>query len=325
MLTRRTCLAAPFAVLPSVAFAPRAFAQGGSFADFVAGVRADAVRAGISGRTVDAAFEGVQPNPKVLQLDRHQPESTLTWAQYRARVLPEKRLAAGRAAYAAQSDLLASVTARYRCDPRIVVGIWGLESNFGELTGRYRVVEALSTLAYDGRRASYFRGELINALRILDAGDIAPQAMTGSWAGALGQPQFMPSSYLRYAVDADGDGRRDIWTNRADVFGSVANYLARCGWRWGEPWGQPIRVPSTLLPGDTGRERVRSLAEWQAAGVRRVDGGRFTRGDVRGAVILPDGAGGEAFMVYANFNAIRRYNPSDYYALGVGLLAYSVA
>jgi membrane-bound lytic murein transglycosylase B len=325
MLTRRTCLAAPLAVLPSVAFAPRAFAQGGSFADFVASVRAEAVRAGIQGATVDAAFEGVQPNPKVLVLDRHQPESTLTWAQYRARVLPEKRLAAGRAAYASQKNLLESVTARYRCDPRIVVGIWGLESNFGELTGKYRVVEALSTLAYDGRRASYFRGELLNALRILDAGDVAPHAMTGSWAGALGQPQFMPSSYLRYAVDADGDGRRDIWTNRADVFGSVANYLARCGWRWGEPWGQPVHVPSTLLPGDTGRDRVRSLAEWQAAGVRRIDGRRFSRGDVRGAVILPDGAGGEAFMVYANFNAIRRYNPSDYYALGVGLLAYSVA
>jgi membrane-bound lytic murein transglycosylase B len=325
MLTRRTCLAAPLAVLPSLAFAPTASAQGAGFAAFVAGVRAEAVRAGVRGRTVDEAFEGVQPNPKVLQLDHHQPEFTLTWAQYRARVLPEKRLAAGRASYAAQAGLLQSVSSRYRCDPRIVVGIWGLESNFGERTGTYRIVEALGTLAYDGRRASYFRGELINALRILDAGDVSPHAMTGSWAGAMGQPQFMPSSYLRYAVDADGDGRRDIWTNRADVFGSVANYLARCGWRWGEPWGQPILVPNSLRAGDTGRDRVRPLAEWQAAGVRRIDGSRFSRGDVRGAVILPDGAGGEAFMVYANFNAIRRYNPSDYYALGVGLLAYAVA
>ncbi len=148
--------------------------------------------------------------------------------------------------------------------------------------------------------------------------------MTGSWAGAMGQPQFMPSSYLRYAVDADGDGRRDIWTDRADVFGSVANYLAKCGWRPGEPWGQQVRVPAGLA-GRTGRETMRPLSEWQADGVRRIDGTPFSRGDVRGAVMLPDGAGGEAFMVYANFNVIRRYNPSDFYALAVGLLGNAVA
>ena len=319
MLTRRVALSAPLALLPFAAGA-----QGG-FDAFVASVRAEAVRAGIRGAVVDEAFEGVAPNPKVMELDHHQPEFSLTWAQYRQRVLPQSRLDAGRAAYTQESAGLAQITARYPADPRIVVGIWGLESGFGAKTGTYRIVEALATLAYDGRRASYFRSELINALRILDAGDIAPRAMTGSWAGAMGQPQFMPSSYLRYAVDADGDGRRDIWTDRADVFGSVANYLAKCGWRQGEPWGQPIRVPQSLLAGDVGRERVRPLSEWQAAGVRRIDGGAFSRGDVRGAVLLPDGQGGDAFMVYANFNVIRKYNPSDFYALGVGLLANAVA
>ena len=314
MLTRRACLAAPLAALP---YAARA---AGSFAGFVAGLRAEAISAGIRAAVVDEAFEGVQPLAHVLELDHHQPEFTLTWAQYRDRVLPQSRLEAGRAAYAREAAQLVPVAGAYRADPRIVVGIWGLESGFGAKTGNYRIVEALATLAYDGRRASYFRGELINALRILNSGDIAARAMTGSWAGAMGQPQFMPSSYLRYAVDADGDGRRDIWTDRADIFGSVANYLAKCGWRVGEPWGQPIRVPQGMA-GRTGREVVRSLSEWQADGVRRIDGTRFSRSDVRGAVLLPDGEGGDAFMVYANFNVIRRYNPSDFYALGVGLLA----
>ena len=313
MLTRRVCLAAPLASLPFTAAAKDPFGV------FVAGVRAEAVRAGVRGATVDAAFEGVQPNPKVMELDHHQPEFTLTWAQYRQRVLPQSRLDLARETYAKEQGQLADITARYGADSRVVMGIWGLESGFGAHTGTYRIVEALATLAYDGRRAGYFRGELLNALRILDAGDVSPHAMTGSWAGAMGQPQFMPSSYLHYAVDADGDGRRDIWTDRADVFGSVANYLAKCGWRAGEPWGQAVRVPAGLA-GRTGREVVRTLGAWQALGVRRADGRPFSRADVRGAVVMPDGEGGEAFMVYANFNVIRRYNPSDYYALAVGLL-----
>jgi membrane-bound lytic murein transglycosylase B len=317
MLTRRFCLTAPLAF-------PFAAAAKGGFASFVAGIRAEATRAGIRGATVDAAFEGVVPNVKVIELDHHQPEFTLSWAQYRQRVLPQSRLDEGRAAYAAEAVRLAALTARYPADPRIVMGIWGLESGFGAHTGNYRIVEALATLAYDGRRASYFRAELINALRILDAGDVSPHAMTGSWAGAMGQPQFMPSSYLHYAVDADRDGRRDIWTDRADVFGSVANYLAQCGWRVGEPWGQPVQVPAGLA-GRTGREVMRTLGEWQKDGVRRIDGTVFSRADVHGAVVMPDGEGGEAFMVYANFNVIRRYNPSDFYALAVGLLGNAVA
>ena len=204
-------------------------------------------------------------------------------------------------------------------DPHIIIGIWGLESGFGAKTGNYRVVESLVTLAYEGRRASYFRSELMNSLRILNDGDITARGMTGSWAGAMGQPQFMPSSYLHYAVDFDGDGRRDIWNSLPDVFGSVANYLAKCGWRPGEPWCQPVRV-AAAYGGPEGRDAMRTLAEWEKAGVRRADGSRFSRGDVRGALLLPDGAGGEAFMVYPNFHAIRRYNPSDYYALAVGLL-----
>jgi len=317
MLTRRVLLSAPLAL-------PLGAAAESRFPAFVQSLRAEAQHAGIRSATVEAAFARVSLNPKIQELDRHQPEFTLTWAQYKARVLPATRFANGRAAYAREAARLVPVSATYRCDPRIVVGIWGLESDFGAKTGNYHVVESLANLAFDGRRESYFRGEILNALRILDAGDIAPEVMMGSWAGAMGQPQFMPSSYLHYAVDADGDGKRNIWTDKADVFGSVANYLGKSGWRVGEPWAQPIQVPDTFAAGQTGRDIKRTLGDWQAMGVRRADGTFFSRTDVMGAVVMPDGAGGEAFMTYPNFHVIRRYNPSDFYALAVGLLGNAV-
>jgi membrane-bound lytic murein transglycosylase B len=319
MLTRRLLLSAPLAALPLAAHAQS------RFPGFVESLRDEDLHAGISPATVQAAFANVSLNPKILELDRHQPEFTLTWAQYKARVLPATRIANGRAAYTSAVSRLEPIAATYRCDPRIVVGIWGLESDFGAITGKYHVVESLANLAYDGRRESYFRSEILNALRILDAGDITPDTMTGSWAGAMGQPQFMPSSYLHYAVDADGDGKRNIWTDRADVFGSIANYLGKSGWRVGEPWVQPIRVPDSFAAAATGRDNKKSLGDWQQMGVRRIDGTRFSRTDVFGAVVMPDGAGGEAFMTYPNFHAIRRYNPSDFYALAVGLLGNAVA
>jgi membrane-bound lytic murein transglycosylase B len=318
MLTRRLVLAAPLA-LP---FAARAQSR---FAGYLASVKSQALQAGIRPDTVEAAFAGVTLNPKILDLYNHQPEFTLTWAQYKARVMPPARLANARLAFAREAATLLPIAERYGADPRIVVGIWGLESDFGAKTGNYRVLEALVTLGFDGRREAYWRSEAINALRILDHGDVAPERMTGSWAGAMGQPQFMPSSYLHYAVDADGDGRRDIWTDKADIFGSVANYLAKCGWRQGEPWGQPIQVPPGFDAGRTGRDIKRSLSEWQQLGVRRIDGAAFSRADVEGAVVMPDGAAGEAFMVYRNFHVIRRYNPSDFYALAVGLLGNATA
>jgi membrane-bound lytic murein transglycosylase B len=313
MLSRRVLLPAALSALSFPAFAA------GSFSAYLAGVRAEAERDGIRPEILRAALSGLTPNADVLRLDRHQPEFTLTWAQYRARVLPASRLAKARAAYSANAALLRATEQRYAVWPGVILGIWGLESGFGANTGGFNVIQALATLAWDGRRASFFRGELLAALRILNAGDIEPRAMTGSYAGAMGQPQFMPSAYLRYAVDADGDGRRDIWTNRADIFGSVANYLARCGWRQNEPWGQQVSLPRNFAA-ETGRDVKRSLAAWESLGVRRADGTRFSRNDVAGALVLPDGPGGEAFMVYQNFHVIRRYNPSDYYALGVGLL-----
>jgi membrane-bound lytic murein transglycosylase B len=296
-----------------------------SFPGFVASLRAEARRAGISELTLDRALAGLQPNAKVLELDRHQPEFTLTWDRYRATRLSEQRIANGRDAFRQSRPTLLAISNRFGVDPGVIVGIWGLESNYGGYTGGFGVVEALATLAWEGRRASFFRPELLAAFRILEHGDVTPQRMTGSYAGAMGQPQFMPSSYQRYAVDFDGDGRRDIWDSRPDVLASIANYLAKSGWRAGEPWGQQVRVPPGLDVASTGRENRRTLDEWMRMGVTRADGRPFSRGDVPAALVLPDGAGGEAFATYANFTVIRRYNPSDYYALSVGLLGDSVA
>jgi membrane-bound lytic murein transglycosylase B len=187
------------------------------------------------------------------------------------------------------------------------------------------VIEALATLAADGRRDGYFRKELVNALRILDAGYIAPPRMTGSYAGAMGQPQFMPSSYFEYAVSYDGSPRRDIWDNRNDALASIGNYMAKSGWRSGETWGELVRVPAGFgVPRDS-RDDRRPLAAWTQLGVTRPDGAALARPEMNGAVVMPDGAGGEAYMTYANFAVIRLYNHSDLYALSVGLLANRLA
>jgi membrane-bound lytic murein transglycosylase B len=320
MPTRRVVLASAVpAALSASAFA----APVDSFHSFLNDVRAEARRAGIRPATLDIAFAGVAPNQKVLERDRHQPEFTLTWARYRALVVTDKRIVAGRQAVAANRALFQSVEQRYGVGPGVIAGIWGLESSFGTGTGDFRVVEALATLAWEGRRASFFRGELMAALKILDHGDVAPGGMTGSYAGAMGQPQFMPSSYLRYAVDFDGSGRRDIWTSKPDVLASIANYLAQSGWRAGQTWGQPVILPAGLDA--EGRDVKRPLSEWVRDGVRPVSERWVATADAQTGLVAPDGAGGEVFAVFANFGAIRRYNPSDFYAIAVGLIGDQVA
>ena len=318
---RRRALLAGLAALPGAAAA-----QGDqdSFNSFLASVRAEARRAGIREATLSAALTGLSPNQKIIEADHRQPEFSLTWVRYRQLTMSDKRIARGREAFAANRDLFAQVSDRYRVDIQPIAGIWGLESNFGTDTGSYNVIEALATLSWEGRRAAFFRSQLLSALKILDHGDVQPGRMLGSYAGAMGQPQFMPDSYLRYAVDFDGNGRRDIWDSRGDVLGSIANYLAMSGWRQNEPACQPVRVPPDLQASSVGRDVRRPLGEWQRAGVRREDGSAFNRLDPMGAVVMPDGDGGPAFMVYANFAAIRRYNPSDFYALAVSLLGAMV-
>ena len=291
------------------------------FAQWVEGVRSEALGLGISAATFDSAFAGIEPIPRVIELDRSQPEVTLTLAEYLERVVPDSRVAQGRELLAAHRDLLEPIGREYGVPPRFIVALWGIETSFGRYLGGFPVIGALATLAHDGRRSAYFRQELLHALRILEDGHITPEAMVGSWAGAMGQSQFMPSSFVRYAIDHDGDGRRDIWGTQGDVFASAANYLAQAGWRTGETWGRQVRLPDAFDPAFTGLEVKKSLAEWQALGVRRADGGELPQADMSGSVVLPGGEGGPAYLAYGNYRTIMRWNRSFYFATAVGLLA----
>jgi membrane-bound lytic murein transglycosylase B len=295
-----------------------------SFESFLDGVRAEARRSGVSPATLNRALAGLRPNQRVLELDRRQAEFTQTWPQYRDARLSPTRIENGRRALAENRALLDGIEARYRVDRRIVLAIWGLETSYGGFTGSFNVVEALATLAWEGRRAAFFRGELMAALRILDAGNVSLDRMRGSHAGAMGHPQFMPTSFERLAVDMDGDGRRDIWDSRADALGSIANYLARSGWREGEWWGYGALLPSGFDTGLADHRNFRANREWQAMGVRRRDGRPLPQGE--GAIVIPGLSRGDdqAFLVLPNFNAIRRYNPSNFYAVAVGLLADAI-
>jgi len=332
MLTRRRAIviAAATVASPAVAAthsshaphpaAPKPAPQD-SFSLFVASVRAEALRSGISRQTLDRAFAGVQPNQRVIELDRKQPEFTWTWEQYRSRVVSQSRVAKGREKYDRNRDLLARVASRYGVPASVIMGIWGLESDYGAEMGGFHVIEALATLSWEGRRAQFFRSELMDALRILQAGDIAPSQMVGSYAGAMGQTQFMPDSFLKYAVDFSGTGRRDIWNDLGCVFASTANYLAREGWQSGLPWGCPVQLPATFDAASAGRQNRRRLREWLDKGVRLKPGVPVPPDDSQAAVILPGGAEGEAYLAYhPNFLALRRYNPSDFYCISVGLI-----
>jgi membrane-bound lytic murein transglycosylase B len=318
--TRRIALSAAFATL-----APAASAATQSFEAFLEGVRAEARRAGVSQATIGRALSGIRANDRVLELDRRQPEFTQTWEQYRDARLSQTRIDGGRRAFADNRATLDAVQARFRVAPRVVVAIWGLETNYGGFTGNFNVIESLATLAWDGRRSAYFRNELLAALKILEAGHVAPERMRGSWAGAMGHPQFMPSNFERLAVDMDGDGRRDIWESRPDALGSIANYLARSGWREEELWGREVTLPAGFDPEQARRDNTKPLREWVRMGVRRADGQPLPALDLETAILLPGGPRGQAFAVYPNFNVIRRYNPSNFYALVVGMLSDRVA
>jgi len=320
-VSRRIAMLAPLgALLPG-----QADAATQSFEAFLEGVRAEARRQGVSAAILSRALTGIRPNDRVLELDRRQPEFTQTWEQYRDARLSTARIDAGRRAFTDNRATLEAVQGRFRVSPRVVVAIWGLETNYGGFTGNFNVIESLATLAWDGRRAAYFRAELLAALKILEAGHVSLERMRGSWAGAMGHPQFMPSNFERLAVDMDGDGRRNIWESRADALGSIANYLARSGWREDELWGREVGLPPGFNPEDARRENTKPLREWARLGVRRPDGTALPSLDLEAAIILPGGGGGQAFAIYPNFNVIRRYNPSNFYALAVGLLSDRVA
>lgn len=304
-----------------------------AFEEFLAALRAEALSKGISQRTIDAALGSVEPLPVVVERDRTQAESTLTLDQYLARRIPPRAVRTAREMAARHRTELQRASKAYGVPRSIITAIWGLESNFGRFQGVRPTVATLATLAYDGRRAALFRDELFAALRIIDSGDIAPEAMKGSWAGAMGQAQFMPSSYLKWAADGDGDGRRDIWTSLPDVFASVARYLQEHGWAEGERWGREVRLSNRVaervaaavpmrLAGPCGAARdmtePRPLTEWRSLGVTQRSGALLPAADIAASLVRVDA---RRFLVYRNYEALLAYNCAHTYALSIGILA----
>lgn len=297
---------------------PRAVPNAGWDA-WVEGFRARAAAAGISRGTLDTAFRGAGFLPEVIEKDRNQTEFKRSLEDYLNIAASDERVSLGRQKYAQYSGVLAAIEARYGVEGNVVAAVWGLESFFGTRRGNVPVISALSTLAYEGRRGAFFESQLLAALKILQAGDVSAGAMTGSWAGAMGHTQFIPTSYLAYAVDFNGDGRRDIWSeDPTDALASTAAYLARSGWTRGLPWGMEVSLPAGFDTGLLGRAKGRSAADWQALGVRSADG-RTLAG---GSIIAGGNAGGAPhFLLTQNFATILRYNNAQNYAIGVGHLS----
>lgn len=337
-MTRRLCLAAVLLALalPHVLTAQGDVEENGSgpgetFEAFLDGIRTEARSRGITDATLDRALTGLTPEPVVVSRDRSQPETTQSLDEYVRRRLTSRVVASGRRALQSQRTLLARIERTYGVPPSLMVAIWGLESNFGAFTGTYSTIRSLATLAFDARRP-LFREELFHALTILDRRGVPPDELKGSWAGAMGQPQFMPSSYLQYAVDDDGDGHANIWTSRPDVFASMANYLEAHGWRQGERWGREVVVSRAVMaridrqiPMRTAGCRAvreltvrRPLAEWQTLGVRLTGNRRLPISDMTASLVR---GRQRHFLVYANFEALLEYNCSNAYAIAVGLLS----
>jgi membrane-bound lytic murein transglycosylase B len=297
----------------------------------LAGLRAEALQRGIRAETLDVALAGLEPVEQVQQRDRSQAEFVLSFDRYAKRWLTKGFVRLGRERKAVHGDLLKKVDAKYGVAPHVALALWGVESNYGRFSGVRPVIATLATLAYDTRRGAFFRGELLDALAILDRGDIDLPRLRGSWAGAMGQPQFMPSSYLEYAEDFDGDGKRDIWSTTADVFASMANYLSRRGWQRGEPWGREVLVSAKAEVSVAGvptrsvgcraerdMSEPRSMREWQTLGVRLPRGKKLPTGAPEASLVR---AGTRAFLVHRNYEVLLQYNCAHHYALGVSLLS----
>ena len=281
---------------------------------------------GISEQTFNRAFANVAPDPSVIKAASHQAEFVKPIWEYLDSAVSDKRVANGRRMKAQHSRVLDAVEAKYGVDRHVLLAIWGMESSYGAVLDNPRIVKSvirsLATLAYQGGRRSRFgREQLIAALKILERGDITPERMTGSWAGAMGHTQFIPTTFNAYAVDFDGDGRRDIWSNVADALGSTAHYLRRSGWEPGKTWGYEVVLPEGFNYALADRKTRRSLAEWSKFGIKRTRNRDFPRLDDQAMLIVPAGANGPAFLMLKNFNAILRYNNATSYAIGVGHLA----
>lgn len=295
------------------------------FTQCIARLDEQAKTAGISQATLTNSLAKAKFNNRIIELDRQQPEFTTTFADYFNRRVTDQRIKQGRMLLEKHRDLLQRVSQKYQVPAPYLVAFWGLETNYGSFFGKMSVIDSLATLACDQRRSEYFTTELINALRILDEGAIAPEKMEGSWAGAMGHVQFMPSAFLRHAVDFDGDKKRDLWNSIPDAMASAANFLQSLGWQASERWGREVKLPDGFSYVDAGLNNKKPLTEWARLGVRRADNAPLPIADMEASLLIPAGHRGPAFLVYDNFNVIMRWNRSEFYALAVGHLADRIA
>ncbi len=282
--------------------------------------RQSAAKSGISKRTLDATLNGLTPNKRVLELDRRQPEFSLTFWKYLNGSISDRRIKRGRDLMKKHAALFNKVHQKYGVQPRFLVAFWGLETNFGDYTGKFPLIQSLSTLAHDERRREFFTKQLMAALELMDRGDI-PYDVKASWAGAMGYCQFMPTTYKAYAVDGDGDNKRNMWKSLPDVFYSAANFLSQSGWQPGETWGREVKIPASLNLDFTGLGTKKHISEWAKLGVKNIDGKPLPEADIQASLIIPSGYKGPAFLVYENFRTILDWNRSNFYAIAVGHLA----
>ena len=310
------CAAALAISLPAVAqTAPPDFGR------CIDGLQGEARAAGVSETTYRTLTRGLVPDLSVIDKLNYQPEFQMPIWDYLSGLVDDERVQQGQAMLQQHAAVLERMQQRFGVEPATVVAVWGVESNFGQSLGKYPLVQALGTLSCIGRRQAFFRGELYSAMRILQAGHIAPERLVGSWAGAFGHTQFMPTTFERLAVDGDGDGRRDLMDNTADALASTANFLSRAGWQSGQPWGFEVTLPAGFSTADEGRRSKRPISEWIARGVRKADGSALPAGLGNAGLMLPSGPQGPAFLVFRNFDAIYSYNAAESYGLAIAHLS----
>ncbi len=313
------------AIVFTMVLAPET-AQANDFGAWLSKMRTKAAAAGISQKVINANLYNITPSETAIRLDKKQPESKKTFAQYKKAVVNENRVQKGRKLIKQHYAALHAVEKKYGVPKQFIVALWGIETNFGGNTGGFSVITALATMAWEGRRETFFTKELINALKIIDAGHITGANMKGSWAGAMGQNQFMPSSFNAYAVDGNGDGKRDIWSTKKDVFASTANYLKKNGWKTGYRWGRRVTLPTDFPKSLISPKIKKPISEWARKGVKPYGKNGWPKlENMQASIVAPDGLGGEAYIVYNNYQTIMNWNRSTYFATSVGLLADRLA
>lgn len=312
-------------LIAGVVLSTSVLAANTEFDQYINGLKQEAREKGISERTIEEAFKKVSYKKKAVKADRNQPEKKLTLDEYIPRAVPDWKVKQAKSLYQKHYSDLKRIGEQYSVQPRFIVALWGVESNFGRLTGGYNVIDALSTLAFEGRREAFFRKETMAALTILDEGHITVNNMKGSWAGAMGQCQFMPSSFIHFAQDGNGDGVKDIWKNTQDVFASAANYLKESGWDDDYTWGRQVTVPKGISLSLTGRgkDKAKTLQQWNDLGIRRLNGNKLPvlDEDINAWLIMPDDENGRAYLIYNNYQVLMKWNRSYYFGLAVSHLA----